>query len=128
MLKIIYTETGLHLERLTVDRQQWIDCRLKFADSIGEPMSVSKQRATFPIPSPICEFPLVDADLKTAEANTVTIDRCDLDYIEIGLTGYWLSVHQDSAEGIFVCQQTEKLELSVWQMWHASGGIDSNWI
>ncbi len=120
MLKIIYTETGLHLERLTVDRKQWIAHRLKFAASVGEPMTASKQRATFPLPSPVCELPAVELDLFNVAPNTVTVDRCDFDCVEVGLTGYWLSIDRDSAEGIFVCQQTEQLELSLWQMWQTS--------
>jgi hypothetical protein len=123
MLKIIYTDTGLHLERLSVDRTQWIDRRIEFADSVGEPLSVSRQRATFPLPLPVCEFPVVDSALDHLEANTVTIDRCDLDYVEVGLAGYWLSTDLDSAEGIFVCQQTDRVELSLWQMWHAVQGV-----
>ena len=127
MLKIIYTETGLHLERLPVDLKQWITRRIKFATSVGEPMIVSKQRATFPLPSPVCELPAVDLALPDPISNTMTIDRCDLDYVEVGLNGYWLSTHSNSAEGIFVCQQTEKIELFLWQMWQAVVGVENGW-
>ena len=122
MLKIIYSETGLHLEILTVEHQQWIAQRLKFATSVGEQMVVRKQRATFPLPASICEFPMVDADLRNVTANTMTVDLCDPDYVEFGLAGYWLASHRDSAEGIFVCEQTERIESYLWQLWHSVDG------
>ncbi|MFM2303297.1 MAG: hypothetical protein RLZZ135_706 [Cyanobacteriota bacterium] len=117
MLKIIYTDTGIHLEILNVEHQQWIAQRIKFATSIGEQMVVSKQRATFPLPAPICEFPMVEPDLGNMTANTVTVDLCDLDYVEFGMDGYWLASHYDSNEGIFVCEQTERIESYLWQLW-----------
>jgi hypothetical protein len=119
MLKIIYTDTGLHLELLTVDQKQWIAERLKFAQSIGEPMQVSRQIMTFPVPSPLCPATEIDADLRNLGANTVTVHRCDRDYVEVELNGYWLSNYPDSAEGISICQQTERVESYIWQLWHA---------
>jgi hypothetical protein len=121
MLKIIYSETGIHLELIAVNHKQWIAERLKFAHSVGEPMQFGRQRATFLVPSPLCEVTNIDANLRNLGANTVTVNQCDLDYVEIELSGYWLSSQQDSAEGIFVGQQTDPAEFYLWQLWDAAG-------
>ena len=118
MLKIIYTETGLHLEILTGDQNQWIAERRKFAASIGEPLLVSRQIMTFTVPSPLCPVSEIDADLQKMGARTVTVHRCDLGYVEVELNGYWLSGDADGAEGISICQQTERVESYIWQLWH----------
>jgi hypothetical protein len=123
VLKIIYTDTGIHLEILNVEHQQWIAERVKFATSIDEQIVVSKQRATFPLPAPIYEFPMVEQDLGKMAANTVTVDLCDLDYVEFGMDGYWLASDYDSNEGIFVCEQTERIESYLWQLWRS---VDEN--
>jgi hypothetical protein len=120
MLKIIYSETGIHLELIAVNHKQWIAERLKFANSVGEPMLFCRQRATFLVPSPLCEVTNIDADLRNLGANTVTVYQCDLDYVEVELSGYWLSPQLGSAEGIFVGQQTDPAEFYLWQLWNAA--------
>jgi hypothetical protein len=120
MLKIIYSETGIHLELIAINHKQWIAERLKFAYSVGEPMQFSRQRATFLVPSPLCEVTNIDANLRNLGANTVMVHQCDLDYLEVELSGYWLSSQPDSAEGIFVGQQTDPAEFYLWQLWDAA--------
>ena len=120
MLKIAYTETGLHLELLTVDRDEWISGRLNFAKSIGELMLVRKERATFMLPNKICDMRVVKDYLRKLGARTVTINQCDRDWAEIGLSGRWICTDIDSAEGIFVTKQLDRVELYLFQLWQAA--------
>jgi hypothetical protein len=116
-LKFIYTETALHLELLTVDREDWIEQRLMFATSTGEKMFVSAEKATFLLPDLVCEATALNFYLHHQGVKTVTVSRGDLDRLEIGLTGYWLSVNIDSAEGIFVTRLPDRVEAYLWQLW-----------
>lgn len=117
MLKLIYTETSLHLELLTADLEDWIEQRRTFATSIGETLFANAEKATFLLPEPICEATAVNFYLHNQGVNSVTAHRCDLDRVEIGLTGYWLSTHTDIAEGIFVAQLPDRVESYLWQLW-----------
>lgn len=117
MLKLIYTETALHLELLTADLDNWIEQRLIFATSIGEMLVANAEKANFLLPESICEAEAVKFYLHNQGVESVTAHRCDLDRIEIGLTGYWLSTHTDSAEGIFVSQLPDRVESYLWQLW-----------
>ncbi len=117
MLKIIYTETGLHLELLAVDRDDWIAQRLQLATSIGERLTVSRARATVLLPDPICQ---VAADLHKAGTSTVTVHCCDRDYVEIGLVGDWLGAHVYSDEGIFIATLPHRVESCLLQLWQAA--------
>ncbi len=132
MLKLIYTETDLHLELLTTDLEDWIEQRLLFSNSTGETIFLSSETASFLLPTTICEATAINFYLHQQGAKTVTANYCDLDSIEIGLTGYWLATDPDSAQGIFVTQLLERqavcdsnrVEFYLWQLW-CSGNSQS---
>jgi hypothetical protein len=123
MLKFIYTETALYLELINSDLEDWVERRLMFATSTGETIFVSEEKATFLLPDLICEATALSFYLYEQGVNTVTVNRCDLDRVEIGLTGYWLSAHLDSAEGIFVTQLPDRVESYLWQLWCSANSL-----
>jgi hypothetical protein len=120
MLKLIYTETSIHLELLTCDPHEWVEQRLKFSTSIGQAMFVTAENACFLLPDLICEATAINFYLYREGVKTVTVNRCDLDLVEIGLTGYWLSTHIDRVEGIFIAQLPERVETYLWQLWYSA--------
>jgi hypothetical protein len=128
MLKLIYTETAPYLELLTAHLEDWVEQRLLFAIGTGEQLFVSAEQASFLLPDLVCDLKAASLYLQQAGVQTVTVQRCDLDRVEIGLTGYWLATHSDCAEGIFVTQLPERVESYLWQLWcHAnSPSIASN--
>jgi hypothetical protein len=117
MLKLIYTETAPYLELLTDNLEDWVAQRLLFAISTGEKILVSAEQASFLLPDLVCDAIAANFYFRHAGARTVTVHRCDLDRIEIGLSGYWLSRQTDSAEGIFVTQLPARAESYLWQLW-----------
>jgi hypothetical protein len=117
MLKLIYTETAPYLELLTAHLEDWVERRLLFAIGTGEQLFVSAEQASFLLPDIVCDVTTANFYLRHAGTNTVTVQRCDLDRVEIGLTGYWLATHTDSAEGIFVTQLSERVESYLWELW-----------
>jgi hypothetical protein len=117
MLKLIYTETDLHMELLTTDLEDWVEQRLLFSDSTGETIFLSSETASFLLPTTICEATAINFYLYHQGVKTVTANYCDLDSIEIGLTGYWLSTDPDSDRGIFVTQLLDRVEFYLWQLW-----------
>jgi hypothetical protein len=108
MLKIIYAETGQHLEPIAVEssaaklrqRDDWISTRLKFAQSIGQTLLVSQERATFMLPNSVGDVTEIDTCLNSLGAEMVRVDCCDLGWVEIELAGSWISTDVDRAEGV----------------------------
>ena len=124
MLKFIYTETDLHIELLTADLGDWVEQRLSFSNSTGEIIFLSSEQASFLLPDTICEATAINFYLHHQGAKNVTANRCDLGQVEIELTGYWLATDLDSAQGIFVTQLLDRVELYLWQLW-CSGNSQS---
>jgi hypothetical protein len=120
MLKLIYTETAPHLELLTFNLENWVEQRLAFAIATGQKMFVSSEKASFLLPDLICEATAVNRFLDRERVKNVTAYRCDLDRVEIGLTGYWLSTHLYSAEGVFVTQLPDRVESYLWELWRSA--------
>jgi hypothetical protein len=128
MLKIIYAETGQHLEPIAAEspaaklhqRDDWIAARLKFARSIGQTLLVSQERATFMLPNSIGDVSEIDTCLNSLGAELVTVDRCDLGWVEIELAGSWISTDIDRAEGVFVTEQPEPVESYLLQLWEVA--------
>ena len=120
MLKLIYTETALHVELLAADLEDWIEQRLIFATSTSETLMVNAERAAFLLPETICEVTAVNFYLHNQGMESVTAQLCDLDRVEIGLTGYWLCTNLDRAEGIFVTHLPDRVESYLWELWSSA--------
>jgi hypothetical protein len=128
MLKIIYAETGQHLEPIPAEspaaklrqRDDWIAERIKFAQSIGQTLLVSQERATFMLPNSIGDVTEIDNCLNSLGAERVTVACCDLGWVEIELAGSWISTDVDRAEGVFVTEQPEPVESYLLTLWEVA--------
>jgi hypothetical protein len=128
MLKIIYAETGQHLEPIAAEspvaklrqRDEWVANRLKFAQSVGQTLLVSQERATFMLPNSIADVTEIDTCLNSLGAEMVTVDCCDLGWVEIELAGSWICTDFDRAEGVFVAEQPEPVESYLLQLWEVA--------
>jgi hypothetical protein len=116
MLKFIYTEAGLHLELLDANLGDWLEQRLKFSRGY-EDLVVRAEKAFFLLPDRIGDIIMLDFCLRCDRVETVTIESCDENYVEIGLSGYWLSVSADIAEGVFVTQLPDRIESYLYQLY-----------
>ena len=105
------------MELLTANLEDWVEQRLLFSDSTAEIIFLSSETASFLLPTTICEASAINFYLYHQGAKTVTANCCDLDSIEIGLTGYWLSTDPNSAQGIFVTKLLDRVEFYLWQLW-----------
>jgi hypothetical protein len=120
MLKVTYTENGLHLERLKETIEDWITLRVIFALRTGQRLILEANTASvlFPV------HPFDEAALEVAilheDSGIVAMTICDADHIEVSIQGTWVTFHSEE-EGIFIAQlhpQTEHILLHLWQTAH----------
>ncbi len=62
---------------------------------------------------------MLDFYLRSEGVETVTIERCDAEHVEIGVSGYWLSASVDIVEGVFVTELPTRIEAYLWRLYSA---------
>jgi hypothetical protein len=118
MLKFTYTEPGIHLERLPQSLEELIALRAILAMRVGERLLAEPGTASFLLPA---NLPLLHrlAAIARLEKNLSSPYPVDADFVEVSLSGIWLSSKVDCSEGIFLTnleEYTEQLLLEIWQI------------
>jgi hypothetical protein len=117
MLKLIYTETDLHIEKLSSSLEEWVSQRVLLALRVGNKISVEPTGASFGLSTSLTGWPELE-NLIGREANeVVSLSVCDDELIEIGLEGYWLCQNPLSEEGVFVTHLPAIIENTLLAMW-----------
>jgi hypothetical protein len=119
MLKLIYTETDLHIEKLATSVEEWISQRVLLALRVGSRIVVEPTSASFGLATNVAGWTDLEHLIGREASETVTLSVCDTDLIEIGLEGYWLCQNPQQEEGVFVTNMPAKIESSLLKMWEA---------
>lgn len=125
MLKLIYTENGFYLELLTQTLEEWLQARVIFALRVGQSLYFEPSTASFLLPVDLPGLKLFQANLKRDEGETIVISTCDAEYLEVTLCGSWLSVANESSEGVFVTAMNYTTEFYLHKLWLAADRIAS---
>lgn len=108
MLKLIYTEMGCHLEPVSLSLQDWLQHRIRFALSLGEPIWVDSSRGSILLPRSATTDPRLAA---------LSLDPCDQDWVELSLWGQWLTADADGEYGVLAVELEPSLEEALLQIW-----------
>jgi hypothetical protein len=118
MLKLTYTETGLHMELAEVSLECAIAQRSLLALSLGCSVHIAPTQASFLLPTigvGLVELALVLSD----EASSVV--KVDDESIEVTLTGVWIAESPVAEEGIFFAPLSDsKAEVWIYKLWQDS--------
>ena len=120
MLKLTYTETGFHLERLAQSLEEWVQGRVILALRVGQSLLVEPSTASFLLPVDLPGLPLLEAGVRQETTEEIALCGCDAEYIEVSLQGNWLAVDAESAEGVFVAALSDRTEFFLFQLWQDS--------
>lgn len=120
MLKVAYTESGLHIERLNQSVEEWIALRVVLAVRTNRRFMIEQGRASILLPMSLAGLPSLEANLKPEEMETIAISVCDDEFVEISLQGTWVSSCMSETEGTFVVALSPRTELVLFQLWQAS--------
>lgn len=121
MLKLMYTDTGIHIEQIAQTIDGFIAVRSAFAASVGQTLVCEAGRAAF----------LVAADGSTYTVLTRIVDPligiclCDAEFIEVNVAGFWLAVDTDSDSGIFAAAFDRVTEDDLLMLWNHSSPVFS---
>jgi hypothetical protein len=115
MLKLTYTETDFHLERLTESLEVWVSARVILALRLGHSCAAEPSTASFLLPAHMPGLRTLKAEAESM--GFLEWDACDAEHVEISLRGTWLSTDLDVAVGVFVTSVSDPLERILLEMW-----------
>ena len=117
MLKLIYTETGLHLERLAVSLETIVTQRTILALRLGQSLYVETSRAAFLLPADLPEIASLEAALSQEQGDAIALCPVDDDYVEVSLRGVWVANDRQAEEGMFLSVVRDRSEFFIYKLW-----------
>ncbi|GAB4243014.1 MAG: hypothetical protein Kow00121_68510 [Elainellaceae cyanobacterium] len=118
MLKVTYTESGLHLEQVHESLEAWIARRTVLALRTSQRLVIEHICASVLLAADLHELSDLERAACLEEAGTLTLSVCDVGYVEASIQGIWLMAGSED-EGVFVAvlkPRTEQMLLHLWQM------------
>lgn len=117
MLKITYLEDGIYLEYLSESLKTWTDRRILVSLRAAANIYVKATTACLTLPADTPYF----SDLQALRAREIIqVTACDEEYVEVSFQGTWIATHQDSEEGLFVCDLSNSNEFFIYKLWQES--------
>lgn len=116
MLKLTYTETGVHLELVAQSLEEWVFSRVILSLRVGLRLLVEPSTASFLLPADLPGLPLLQSAAQL-ETEGIALCVCDAEYIEVSLRGTWLAADEESAEGAFVAAMSDRTEFFLFKLW-----------
>lgn len=120
MLKITYTETGLHLEQVAQSVEEWVTLRVMVSLRTGHPLLLERCTASLLLPTVLVErYQLVQL---SQQEHAGVIEFCvgDAEFTEVNLRGTWISAEIGAVEGVFVTMVAHRAEFLLLKLWQES--------
>ena len=117
MLKLSYTESGLHLERLSASLEHFVQQRALLALRLAQPFHIEPSTASFllVLDEPSWEE-LEDVLVEEGDRRTVAVPT-DEDLIEVTVEGTWLADTEEAEDGTFVAALSDEAERFIYRLW-----------
>jgi hypothetical protein len=120
MLKLTYTDTGMHLEYLKQSLEGVVSQRVMLALRCRQTLLLEPGGAAFLLPASLPELERLMAGMERVPQQ-LSLCWSDREFIEVSLSGIWLSALQQGEEGLFLVElplPEEQLLLQLWQAAH----------
>jgi hypothetical protein len=120
MLKLTYTDTFFHLEFLSQPLEDWVAGRVILAMRVGNSICVEPSTASFLLPADLPELSDLEVAIDREGIEAIDLSRCDAEYVEVSISGSWLSGDPEAEEGVFVTAVGDRIESLLFQLWFQS--------
>jgi hypothetical protein len=119
MLKLTYSEFGLHLEQIGESLEQLVVQRSILAVRIGESLCIQPGNASFLVSTAAMTANL-DLDRITNLHHPISFCCVDEDFYEVNIAGVWITKNSQAAEGLFAARLGDRAESVVQHLWQSS--------
>ena len=120
MLKLTYTEFGLHLERLTVSPETLVCQRVVLALRMGQTLHVEPSRAAFLLSIDLPGFAELEKIARAERVAPLSMSPVDDAFVEVSVQGNWIANTAEAHSGMFVTVLGDRTEFFVYKLWQAT--------
>lgn len=120
MLKLTYTEFGLHLERVTVPLETLVSQRVVLALRMGQTLHVEPSRAAFLLSIEVPGFGELEKLIRLERIASVSIVPVDDQFVEVSVQGHWIANTVEAHSGMFVTALGDRVEFFIYKLWQAT--------
>lgn len=120
MLKLTYTDAGLHLERLDISLEEFVSNRVLLSLRSGLSIHIESSRAAFLLTADVVDLLLLKSVMSDRLSNKLSVDRVDDRYVEICFGGTWISTDLCAEEGTLVTALGDRVEFYLHKLWKIS--------
>lgn len=114
MLKVTYTDDGLYLEYCPEPLDLLLSDRVCTYARARRPVNVQPMNASILLPASVLDHH------NLLHLQQLDITSCDRDWLEITLSGLWITEDLDCEEGIFMTELDARLEQRLLKLWQWS--------
>jgi hypothetical protein len=125
MLKLQYTEAGLHVEQIHQSVEVWLSQRSVLAVSTGQSFWVEKSTASFLLAADAIAGKMVKTYIQHESSGAIALDVAEAGYLEITIQGIWTAASSTTHEGVFIVGFETELEEAIAHWWHQSQAAHS---
>ncbi len=120
MLKLIYTDVGLHMERTTTSLEILVAQRVVLAIRVGQTLHIEPGKASFLLPANAIELSPLEMALRSDPHQVITITPVDDAFVEVSVEGSWIADSAAAHAGMFITAFPEPVECLVYSLWLAT--------
>lgn len=118
MLKLSYTESGLHLERLSAPLEQMVQQRALLALRLAQPFHLEPSTASFLLVLDDPSWEELEGVLEAEENRRSTlVTPVDEGLLEVTVEGTWVADTEETEDGTFVAALTDEAERFIYRLW-----------
>ena len=125
MLKLSYTESGLHMERVSVTLEDLLAQRLILALRTGQSLYIEPGKAAFLLSTNMLDLVQLELALQMERSQSITVSPADAEFVEVSLAGTWIAATAEAHEGVFVTALADRTEFFVYKLWEAQLQVSS---
>jgi hypothetical protein len=119
MLKLTYTDAGLHMEKVTVALEKLVTQRVVLALRLGQALHIEPSRAAFLLPADAPGLNQLRLTIRM-EKSRVSVMQVDAQFVEVSVSGNWIAASDEAHEGMFITAFSDRTELLVYKLWEST--------
>jgi hypothetical protein len=120
MLKLTYTENGLHLERAMAPLESLIAQRVMLAIRVGQRLHIEPGQASFLLTATAPGLAQLHRMVRMEQTQIVMVTPVDDEFVEVTVHGSWVAETIDAEEGVFVTALADMTEFLLLRLWETT--------